>query len=65
MRVCVTGATGFIGFAARSPASAKKLNDLFAKLRLIDPEERDITFMGNSNPQVPLNDLNHMTRSTS
>jgi predicted acyl esterase len=28
--------------------------DIFATLRLIDPEGRDVTFMGNSNPRVPL-----------
>jgi predicted acyl esterase len=30
--------------------------DIFATLRLIDPEGRDVTFMGNSNPRVPLNE---------
>jgi predicted acyl esterase len=30
--------------------------DIFATLRLIDPDGRDVTFMGNSNPRVPLNE---------
>ena len=30
--------------------------DIFATLRLIDPEGRDVTFTGNSNPRVPLNE---------
>jgi len=28
--------------------------DIFATLRLMDPNGRDVTFMGNSNPRVPL-----------
>jgi predicted acyl esterase len=28
--------------------------DIFATLRLIDPEGRDLTFVGNTNPRVPL-----------
>jgi len=28
--------------------------DIFATLRLLDPEGRDVTFVGNTNPRVPL-----------
>lgn len=33
--------------------------DIFAALRLIDPQGRDVTFMGNSDPNVPL-DLGYL-----
>lgn len=33
--------------------------DIFAAVRLIDPEGRDVTFMGNSDPNVPL-DLGYL-----
>lgn len=51
-----TEATEFTGpIGARLWVSSSTTDmDIFAALRLIDPQGRDITFMGNSDPNVPL-----------
>ncbi|GBQ99713.1 putative acyl esterase [Acetobacter nitrogenifigens DSM 23921 = NBRC 105050] len=45
--------TGPIGARLWVSSSTKDM-DIFAAVRLIDPQGRDVTFMGNSDPNVPL-----------
>ncbi|MGA0599351.1 CocE/NonD family hydrolase [Caulobacter sp. KR2-114] len=45
--------TGPIGVRLWVSASTADM-DIFAAVRLIDPQGRDVTFMGNSDPNVPL-----------
>ncbi|MES0179060.1 CocE/NonD family hydrolase [Mesorhizobium sp. M0025] len=45
--------TGPIGVRLWVSSSTADM-DIFAAVRLIDPEGRDVTFMGNSDPNVPL-----------
>ncbi|MBR1159430.1 CocE/NonD family hydrolase [Bradyrhizobium elkanii] len=45
--------TGPIGVRLWVSSSTKDM-DVFAAVRLIDPQGRDVTFMGNSDPNVPL-----------
>lgn len=45
--------TGPIGVRLWVSSSTSDM-DIFAALRLIDPQGRDVTFMGNSDPNVPL-----------
>lgn len=50
--------TGPIGVRLWVSSSTADM-DIFAALRLIDPQGRDVTFMGNSDPNVPL-DLGYL-----
>jgi predicted acyl esterase len=50
--------TGPIGLHLWVSSSTPDM-DIFAAVRLIDPEGRDVTFMGNSDPNVPL-DLGYL-----
>ncbi|MCX2561208.1 CocE/NonD family hydrolase [Acetobacter farinalis] len=45
--------TGPVGVRLWVSSSTRDM-DVFAALRLIDPQGRDVTFMGNSDPNVPL-----------